>query len=177
MGIETLAVASLVSGAAAGGVGAMGAASKADAESSMYSYKAGVARNNAIIAERNAVAATEAGTAKAQSNDMRTRATLGGQVVAQAANGLDVGSGTNVAIRDSAKDLGHLDTLTILNNAAKNAAGFRAQGMNFTAEGLLDDSAAKNAQTAGEYSVATSLLGGASSVSSKWLGYQQSGAL
>lgn len=177
MGIETLAVGSLIASGAGAGVSAFGASEKADAESSMYGYKAGVARNNAIIAERNAVAATEAGISKAQTNDMKTRATVGGQVVAQAANGLDVGSGTNVAIRESAKDLGRLDTLTILNNAAKNAAGFRAQGMNFTAEGLLDDSAAKNAQTAGEYSVATSLLGGASSVSSKWLGYQQSGAL
>lgn len=177
MGIETLAFGSLVASGAGAIVGAEGANAKANAESSMYGYKAGVARNNAIIAERNAVAATEAGMVKASTNDMKTRATLGNQVVAQAANGLDVGSGTNLAIRESAKDLGHLDTLTILNNAAKNAAGFRAQGMNFTAEGLLDDSAAQNAKTAGEYSVATSLLGGASSVSNKWLGYQQTGAL
>ena len=177
MGIETLAIASLVGSAGSGIMGAMGASSAASASASMSEYKAGVARNNAIIAERNAVAATDAGNVKAETNDMKTKAMIGGQITAQAANGLDVGSGTNVNIQQSAKDLGRLDTLTILNNAAKNAAGFRAQGMNFTAEGLLDDSAAKNAETAGEYSVATSLLGGASSVGSKWLGYQQSGAL
>ena len=177
MGIETLAIASLVGSVASAGVGAMGARSAADATASMDTYKAGVARNNAIIAERNAVAATDAGNVRAASNDMRTKNVIGSQIVAQAANGLDVGSGTNVNIQQSAKDLGHLDTLTILNNAAKNSAGFRTQGMNFKAESLLDESAAKNAETAGDFNVATSLLGGASSVSSKWLGYQQSGAL
>jgi len=177
MGIETLAIASLAGGAASGVMGAFGASSAASATASMDTYKAGVARNNAIIAERNAVAATDAGNVKAETNDMKTKNLIGTQVVNQAANGLDVGSGTNKLIQASAKDLGHLDTLTILNNAAKNSAGFRAQGMNFTAESQLDMSAAENAKTAGEYSVATSLLGGATSVASKWAGYQQSGAL
>jgi hypothetical protein len=175
MGIETLAIASLGASVIGGGVSAMGASATADANSSYNAYKAGVARNNAIIAERNAVEATHAGEVAASTNDMKTRTTIGTQIVNQAANGLDVGSGTNKLIQDSARDLGHLDTLTILHNAAKNAAGFRAQGMNFTAESLLDDAAAKNAKTAGEYSVATSLLGGASSFSDKWLGYQQKG--
>lgn len=177
MGIETLAVASLGASLVGGGVSAMGASASADAASSMSAYKAGVARNNAIIAERNAIEATHAGEVAASTNDMKTRTTLGTQIVNQAANGLDVGSGTNKAIQDSARDLGHLDTLTILHNAAKNAQGFRAQGMNFTAEGLLDDAAAKNAKTAGEYSVTTSLLGGASSFSDKWMKYSYSGAL
>src|ERR1017187_2447264 len=177
MGIETLAIGSMAMAAGSGALGAFGASSAASATSAMDEYKAGVARNNAIIAERNAVAATDAGNVKAETNDMKTKNLVGTQVVNQAANGLDVGSGTNKLIQASAKDLGHLDTLTILNNAAKNASGFRAQGMNFTAEGLLDESAASNAKTAGEYSVATSLLGGATSVSSKWASYQQSGAL
>lgn len=172
MGIEALA---LMGGQAV--AGAVGQYSKSQAESSMYDYKAGVARNNAIIAERNAVAATDAGNVAGASNDMKTKTLIGTQQTAQAANGLDVGSGTNVNIQQSAKDLGHLDTLTILNNAAKNSAGFRAQGMNFTAESLLDTSAAENAKTSGALSVATSLLGSASSFSNKWLSYQQAGVI
>lgn len=175
MGIETLAIASLAAGAAGSVVQAQGARTAADATAGSYSYQAAVARNNAIIAERNAVEATHAGTTAAATNDLKTKNLLSTQVVNQAANGLDVGSGTNVNIQDSARDLGHLDSMTIIHNALKNATGFRAQGANYTAEGLLKDSAAANARTAGDYSVATSLLGGASSVSDKWIGYQNKG--
>ncbi len=175
MGIETLAIASMVAGAGSGIMGAFGASQTADATAASYNYKSVVASNNAIIAKRNADAATAAGGVAAQQNDLKTKNLVGTQLVAQASNGLDVGSGTNVNVRDSATNLGHLDTLTILNNAAKNSAGFKAQGMNFEAESALDVAAGKNAKTAGDINVATSLLGGASSVSSKWLSYQQKG--
>ena len=177
MGIETLAIGSLVASAAGAGVSAMGASASASATAASDNYKAQVASNNAIIAKRNADAATEAGGVGAQVNDLKTKNLVGTQLVTQASNGLDVGSGTNVNVRQSAADIGHLDTLTILNNAAKQSAGFKAQGMNFTAEAGLDTAAAANAKTAGDYTVASSLLGGASSVSSKWAAYQQSGAI
>ena len=175
MGIETLAIASLVAGAASAGVGAVGASQTADANAASYNYKSVVASNNAIIAKRNADAATAAGGVAAQTNDLKTKNMTATQLVTQASNGLDVGSGTNVNVRDSAANLGHLDTLTILNNVAKNAAGFKAQGMNFEAESALDIASGKNAKTTGDINVATSLLSGASSISSKWLGYQQKG--
>lgn len=175
MGIETLAIGGLVSGAASGILGAVGASKKADAESAADFYKAQVAKNNAIIAERNAQQATEAGGVAGQTQDLKTRNLLGTQLVTQAANGLDVNSGTNLNVRQSAADLGHLDTLTIINNAAKQSAGFRAQGTNFTAESDLQTSAGKFAQEAGNINIATSLLGGASSVSDKWLNYKSKG--
>lgn len=175
MGIETLALGSLVAGAGSGILGAFGANQTANSTADSYNYKAAVASNNSIIAQRNADAATAAGSVAAQVNDLKTKNLAATQLVTQASNGLDVGSGTNVNVRQSAIDLGHLDTLTILNNAAKNSAGFKAQGMNFTAEAGLDTASATNARTAGDINVATSLLGGASSVGSKWLSYQQKG--
>ncbi len=175
MGIETLAAVSLASSAGGGILGAFGASNTASATADSYNYKAAVASNNAIIAKRNADAATAAGGIGAQNNDLKTKNMVGTQLVTQAANGLDVGSGTNVNVRQSAEDLGHLDTLTILNNAAKNSAGFKAQGMNFEAESGLDKASAENAKTAGEYDVAKSLLGGASSFSDKWAGYSRAG--
>lgn len=177
MGIETLAGLSLATGAGKGILGAFGANQAADATADSYNYKAVVASNNAIIAQRNADAATEAGGVAAQVNDLKTKNLSGVQLVTQASNGLDVGSGTNVNVRQSAIDLGHLDTLTILNNAAKNSAGFKAQGMNFTVEAGLDTASAKNARTAGDIGVATSLLGGATSISDKWLSYSQKGVI
>lgn len=175
MGIETLAAVSIAGGVGGGILGAFGAGKKADAESAADNYKAQVARNNAIIAERNAQAATEAGGVGGQVNDLKTKSNIATQLVVQAANGLDVNSGTNVNVRQSTADLGHLDTLTILNNAAKQSAGFRAQGANFTAEAELDTSAAKYAEEAGGINIAASLLGGATSVSDKFLSFRSKG--
>jgi hypothetical protein len=164
VGIEVLAAASLAASIGGGIAGAFGAAKKADAETASYEYKAQVARNNAIIAERNAAAATEAGGVAGQVNDLKTKNLIGTQLVTQAASGLDVNQGSAVEVRQSAADLGHLDTMTIINNAAKQAAGFRAQGANFTAEAALDTSAADYAQDAKGINIATSLLGGAGSL-------------
>ena len=175
MGIEALAIGGLVASAGSGIMGAMGARQKADADAAAYEYKAAVARNNAILAERNAAAATASGAVKGQVNDLKTKNLVANQLVAQAASGLDVGSGTAPLVRQSAADIGHLDTLTILNNAAKTASGYRAQGSNFTAEAGLDTMSADNARTAGDYGVATSLLGGASSFADKWAGYSSKG--
>lgn len=175
MGIETLAIASLAGSLGSGIMGAVGASQKADAETATYNYKAQVAANNAILADRNAAAATQAGAVSAQTQDLKTKNLVATQLVTQAANGLDVNSGTNVKVRESAQDLGHLDTLTILSNAAKNSQGFKAQGLNFIAEERLDKAAGANAQKAGDISVATSLLGGASSFSDKWIGYSTKG--
>lgn len=175
MGIETLAIGGLVASVGSSLFGAMGASNKADAEAASYDYKASVARNNAILAERNAQQATAAGAVAGQVQDLKTKNMVATQLVTQASNGLDVGSGTNVNVRESAAAIGHLDTLTILSNAAKNAAGFRAQGMNFEAESRLDTSSAGYAKQAGDIGVMSSLLGGASSFGDKWLGYSQKG--
>lgn len=175
MGIETLAIASLAASVAGAGVGAMGASATADANSASAQYKAKVAQNNAIIAERNSAAAIEAGGSQAQINDLKTKNLVGSQKVTQASSGLDVGSGTAVDVRQSAEDIGHLDTLTILNNAMKKSQGFKMQASGFTAESQLDRMSADNAETAGKIGVASSLLGGATSFSDKWIGYKQKG--
>lgn len=175
MGIETLAIGGLAMSAGSSIMGAMGASAKADADAAAYNYKAQVAANNAIIAKRNADQATYAGQIGAQTNDLKTKNVVATQLVTQASSGLDVGSGTAVKLRESAMDIGHLDTLTILNNAAKQAAGFKAQGSGFEAESQLNKMSADNAKTAGEIGVMSSLLGGASSFGDKWIGYSNKG--
>lgn len=175
MGIETLAAVSLAGSAGSGILGAFGASSKADADAATYEYKAGVARNNAILAQRNADMATQEGAQGAQTNDLKTKNLVATQLVTQASNGLDVGSGTNVALRESADAIGHLDTMTILHNALKKSVGYKSQASNFLAEEQLDRASADNARTAGDFAVATSLLGGATSFSDKWAGYAKKG--
>ena len=144
MGIETIAAISLGTSVLGGVTSAFGANKKADAEQAMYEYKAQVARNNAVIAERNARAATEAGGVRAQYNDLKTRDLIGKQIVTQAAGGLDVNTGTNVQVRQLAADLGRLDTLTIIANAGKEATGYLSQAAGFQAEAGLDVQAGKS---------------------------------
>lgn len=175
MGIETVAAVSIGSSIAGGILGAFGSEKKADAEAQADMYKAQVARNNAIIAERKAGQTREAGGIEAENNDLKTKSKIAEATVVQAANGLDVNTGTNVDVRNSMADLGRLDTLTIISNAAKKAQDFEVQAMNFNAEGQLDTMAAENAKEAGDINAASSLISGAGSVADKWLGFSQKG--
>lgn len=175
MGLEVLGAVSIGSSILGSGLSALGASKKADAESDALAYKAQVARNNAIIAERNAASAVEAGSVKGQINDLRTKSLVGQQLVAQAANGLDVNSGSNLAVRQSTADIGRLDTLTIIANAGKEAVGYLAAAEGYESEAVLQDMGSRYAREAGEINVATSLLGGATSVSDKYLSFKSKG--
>lgn len=175
MGIETLGAVSIASSIGGGILGAFGASNKADAESGALAYKAQVARNNAIIAERNASAAIVSGSTKGQINDLKTKSLVGQQLVTQAANGLDVNSGSNLDVRQSTADIGRLDTLTIIANAGKEAVGYLAQAAGFESEAVLQDMGADYAKDAGELNIMSSLLGSATSVSDKYLGFKSKG--
>jgi hypothetical protein len=175
VGIETLAAASIVGSIGGGVLGAFGADRKADAEQEAYGYKAQVARNNAIIAERNAQAAIESGDVAGQVSGLKTKNLVAQQLVVQAGSGLDVNTGSAVDVRQSAADLGRLDTLTIINNALKQSKGYKAQAGNFLAEADLNESAGRYAREAGDIGIMTSLLGGATSVGDKWAGFRSKG--
>ncbi len=175
MGIETLAIGSLASSVIGGGVSAFGAYSKGQSEGMSADYASAVARNNAITAENNAKYALAAGDVQSENQQMKTKAVLGTQKAAQAANGIDVNSGTAVDVRRSTAELGHLDALTILNNASNKAAGYRAQGANFTAEAELQSMKGDTSRMAGYIGAGSSLISGASGVADKWLGYSQRG--
>src|SRR5262249_15152910 len=94
----------------------------------------------------------------------------------QASSGLDVNSGSPLEVQSSAKELGELDALTVRNAAAQKAYGFQTQATGFEAQAGLDRSAASSALTGGFISGVGSILGGASSVSDKWLRLNDAGA-
>lgn len=174
MGLEIATIGllgSLASGAIGGGSAIMGGIAKSQSES----YQSQVAYNNAIIAERQATAAKEAGDAQAFGNDLKTANTMGQQKVTQAANGLDVNTGSAVDVRTSTEQLGRLDTLTILHNASKAAMGADFQAANFRSEGAARQASSDNAITAGFLSAAGSVAGAASSFSDRWMGYTSRG--
>lgn len=173
--VTLMAVGSLAASVAGAGVSAYGASKTGEANAQAATYQAQVAANNKKIADQNAQAAITSGGLQSFTQGTKTAQVVGQQKAAQAANGLDVNSGTNLNVRTATQDMGHLDALTIMNNAMKKAAGFTAQGMNFGAESTLDTMKAGTSKTTGDIGVATSLLGGASSFSDKWIGYSQKG--
>lgn len=162
--------------AIAGGVmNFMGTMMGASAQASQSRYAAAVARNNAIIAEQNAIRSISVGESQAAAKGLEGASLLGKQKVAQAASGIDVGVGTAVSARQSTAELGRLDQLMIMNDAQQRAYNFRAQKMNYEAEAQLRDMQASYAQKAGIIGGIGTLIGTASSVSDKWMGYQRAG--
>jgi hypothetical protein len=155
-----------------------------EAQASSQRYQAQVAANNAIIQERNARAAIDAGNVAAQNKLRETAQTQSKTRAAMAANGLDTTSGTSLDILGDEAKLGTLDTLTIRHNADKAAYDYRIGGMSDTAQSDLYTMGAKNsvqagqiARSTGNTNAMTSLLSGATSLSSKFLNWQQEGLI
>jgi outer membrane murein-binding lipoprotein Lpp len=164
MGIETLAAISIGTALVGGGVSAMGAAKTADANSQAATYQAAVADLS-----------TERGNIQSELSNYKTRQALGTARAGFAAQGVDVNSGSPLAVRQSIAEVGELDSQIIRQKAAEEAFGYKVKGGDFAAEAELDKMKASNAETAGAFNVASSILGTASSVSGKWAGYQNKG--
>ncbi len=167
-----IATAALIAGIAGTGVATAGAISAGNARSDAARYQAQVARNNAIIADQKAIYAIQAGDVESGRQGAKNRATMGKIKTAQAASGLDVNTGSPVDVRAGNAETGMQDVLTTKNDALLRAYGYRAQGADATAQADLDEQAASSAKTAGYLEGAASLLGGASSLGTKWAGLQ-----
>jgi hypothetical protein len=141
----------------------------------MYQYKAGVAQANARIAAANAQYEREVGDIRVQRAGLEGGQTLGTMKVGQAASGLQIGTGSAALARTSQIAGIQSNEATIQSDAARKAYGYEVQGMDYSAEGGLDVMSAQNAQTAGQWQVASSLLGGATGVADKWSKFSQAG--
>jgi hypothetical protein len=132
-------------------------------------YQAQVAANNAKIATQDATYATAAGQEQAAQQSLKQANTFGAIKTAQAANGVDVNTGSNENVQESQRQAGALDSATILNNAQNVAYGYRTQSSNDVAQAGAFSAEATGADIAGPLSATGSLLSNASSISTKWL--------
>lgn len=173
----TLGVLSLGGSLLSAGVGAIGSLQQAQATAASQRYQAQVATNNQIIMDQNARYATQAGQAKAQTEDFKTAAVIGQEEAAQGASGIDLTTGSPRAVVEGTRQMGRLSALNIANNAQLQAYGYKSQATSFSAQSRLDTATAGQAQAAGFLGVGTSLLGGASSFADKWSSYQIRGIL
>lgn len=167
----TLAIAGLAGGAVSGGGALLGGLAQGNASS----YQAAVARNNATIANQNADYAEEAGQAQADATARKGAATGARIKTAQAANNIDVNTGSAKRVQAGQRETAQLDTETVLNNAALTAYGYRSQATGFTAQAGLYGMEAEEAPIGGALNATGDLLSSASSVGFKWANANPSG--
>ena len=154
---------------------AQGAAQMGAAQQGMYEYQAGLADINAKIALQNADYARDFGEAQAQSYGMAASQRAGQIKVAQASSGLDVNSGSAAQVQASQRITTGIDLNTIRSNAAKTAYDYDVSATAQTDQAQLYRMAGTNAKAAASINVESSILGTASSVSTKWLQGSQLG--
>lgn len=117
-------------------------------------YQEKVGKNNAKAAEYAAADAMARGAVAEQQQRARTRALMGQQKAALAANGIDIGTGTGSLLLTDTAGLGEFDALTVRNNAMKQAYGMNVQADNLLSEGKAARAGANMA------SFGTALTGG-----------------
>lgn len=164
----TLAYAAAAGTAISAATSAYGAIQSANATSAAAAAKAQQDKNNAILAGNAANDATLRGQVAEQQKANQTNQLLGQQRAGFAANGVDPNSGSAVDLQSDVAGNGELDQLTIRSNSAREAAGYQAQGMNYTTQASIDEASSQNALNAGALSATSSIIGGAGSVASQW---------
>lgn len=123
----------------------------------------------AKIASGNKSAALLAGQEAESASKMKYGALESSQIVAQAANGVQVREGSAARTVASTEAVSSMDAALIHYNAARQAYD---QGLQAT----VDKKAGQGALAKGIMGAGTSFLSGAQSLSDKWLQYKLSGA-
>ena len=137
-------------------VGAYGAYSASQANKAQAEYQSDVAQANAKISKYQAEDAITRGGEAAIQKTREAERMRGTQVARLASNGLDISSGTPLAILEDTMYFGQQDATTIRNNAARDAWGHSVQSSASTASSEMLASAAR-AQNGG-LAAGTSLL-------------------
>ena len=172
----TLAAAAIGASIIGTGVSAYGQMQQGKAAAGQANYQAAVDRNNKIIADRQAEDAIKRGQNEEEEQRRKVAQVKGSQRTAFAARGIDLGSDVVIDTLSDTAMLGELDALTIRNNAAREAYGYRVQGMNYEASAQNNALAAKNAKSAGKTAMFSTLLSGASSVAGDYYTFKKNGA-
>jgi hypothetical protein len=150
------------------GLSIAGQMQQANAQAGMAGYQAQVARNNQMIAEYYARRAEQQGKVDEQNQRLKAASLIGAQRAALASQGGDINSGSPLDIVGDTARAGEYDALTLRNNAALKAYGYRVQAMNNAADAGRYDRQAANTMAALPFGIGSSLLSGASSLFGRW---------
>lgn len=162
-----------------GGIGsifsAVGAYNQDKSAEEAAKYNSQVAALNATLATQNAGLAEQEGVSQVSTQELKNRL-AGGQIkAAQGANNISVNSGSALQVRQSERVGGELSSMDIMSNAARQAFGYEAQAAADTGQAGLYTAEAQQAGEAAPLAAATSLIGGASSVGSRYAGFLAQG--
>lgn len=174
----TLAAIGLMLGAGGMGISAIGQYKSGQAQKAAGKAAADVSESQAQVADYNAhVADLQSQDAIERGGDaenrfrMQIRGAIGAQRAGIAAGNIDVGFGSAVDVQADAASLGELDALQLRTNAAREAWGYQVQAFDYRQQAMIDRKAGKNqilagesAATASRYAIASTLVGGTSSL-------------
>lgn len=144
-------------------------------QSGMFQSK--IATYNSQLALQNKDASLNAGQNAEEIKRMQTGKQVGEEAAAQAAGGTDVSGGSNEAVRQATATAGDYDALTIRYNAARSAYGYTQEAFSDQLQAQSAKESAVSGLVGGVLKGGASFLGGASSLTDKWMSFQQSGAL
>lgn len=156
------------------GLKAFGQYKTGESEGAMYNYQSGLAQTNASIAKQDAIYATQTGEVEAQQSGMRTRSEVGSTKVGYGAGNISTSSGSSKNVIASETSIGQANEAVIRANAAKRAYGFNVASAEDTAQAGVFSEAAHTSRTSATLGIASTIVGAASSVSSKWSQASQS---
>ncbi|OBU70459.1 hypothetical protein A9K58_00465 [Stenotrophomonas maltophilia] len=142
---------------------------QADQQRKQGEVNAQIAENNATLAQQEADASNAMATREMEQQAWRTRAVMGQQRAAIAANNVDPTLGTPADILGETALVGEIDQQTIRMNAARQAWGFNAQAQGFRTQAKLSRWSG-NAQATG------TILGSLASAASMGMGSMGGGA-
>lgn len=172
-GPSLLAYTGLASTALSGGISALGAEHTAEANQGNALYQQQVAKNNQSLANTQANQAAAAGSAQEDSLGLKQRAVAGQLEASQAANGLDIGSGSNLDVRESQDALNAYDTATLRHDTATKIYGYQVAGVTDQGQAGLYGAQAADASTAGNIAATGSLLSTAGQETSQYFNWMK----
>jgi hypothetical protein len=163
-----VAIAGGVAAIAGAGISAYSAYEQGQAANQAAQYQAQVAKNNATIASYNANAATATGNTQVQAEEEQAAQHQGMIRAVMGASGLDLNSGSSLRDQQGVAEVDELNKQTIVSNAARSAWNYTNQGADFSATSNLETMQGEQAAEAGMLGSFSSMLSGASTVSSNW---------
>jgi hypothetical protein len=147
---------------AAGAVSAAGAMEQANATENQMNYQSAVAQQNRNYDIQQSNRELQLGTQAVQREGMKTRAELGGIIADEGAAGLELQSGSNALVQDSARKLGQFNEMIAYNDAQARSTDYLVKGFSDEASRNLYAFGAKQAPVAGAFQAGGALLSGAS---------------
>lgn len=174
--IPSMVGAAYGAGAAGTILNATGAAVSGIGNAQQYLFQGQIAGQNAKIMQANAQSQRETGNYEEAISKLRTGQRVAATEASQAASGVDVSTGSALAVRQASAATGAMDAAMIHFNAAKAAYGDEVAARNLKQQAGLYNAAAAGSAMSGLIRGGVSAVGGAQSLADKWRALQRVGA-